>query len=425
MLLVDDNKVIAIKGFENNAQSFFLKLSNVPYIRVINKSAPKKESFDNFLLGTKIEIPSFVDGKNFRKIDIELGYYDTQNFKLQPSAIKIGHITIENIDYWEYDNLDGEKAYCYEFHLKGEDEGTFDYEHDGSIKVFFESVLPKINERLKLGVNFSDVNMHFFKECLLNWDWDIHHRYFSPYDSILDMVYNCKLKKIEKKHSYWWTECGIAIELESSFMFNPYVFWLLSSTISEIKFVTKGKRRYYTGVVKSLPKYIEEELELGDSIHIDYRNHVELRILASIILNYNEEYCKHGWENLSPIWESTELVIPKIDSNLYSHYCVFKGLKHFSYVDGQTRVGKDDVEWDEDTYAIPVIKGFKISNDILFAISEKLLLNFTYQEDNMRYYCYVKGESDYIPGLAQRRGGEACNKTLVSQILKLMLTMNA
>ena len=208
-------------------------------------------------------------------------------------------------------------------------------------------------------------------------------------------------------------------------MFNPYVFWLLSSTMSELKFVTKGKRRYYTGVVKSLPKYIEEELELGDSIHIDYRNHVELRILASIILNYNEEYCKHGWESLSPIWESTELVIPKIDSNLYSHYCVFKGLKHFSYVDGQTRVGKDDVEWDEDTYAIPVIKGFKISNDILFAIREKLLLNFTYQEDNMRYYCYVKGESDYIPGLAQRRGGEACNKTLVSQILKLMLTMNA
>ena len=53
------------------------------------------------------------------------------------------------------------------------------------------------------------------------------------------------IKKIEKKHSYWWTECGIAIELESSFMFNPYVFWLLSSTISELKFVTKGKRRYY------------------------------------------------------------------------------------------------------------------------------------------------------------------------------------
>ena len=40
----------------------------------------------------------------------------------------------------------------------------------------------------------------------------------------------------------------------------------------------------------------------------------------------------------------------------------------------------------------------------------------------MRYYCFIRGESDYIPGLARRRGGEVNNLYIVSDILKLLLT---
>jgi hypothetical protein len=96
-------------------------------------------------------------------------------------------------------------------------------------------------------------------------------------------------------------------------------------------------------------------------------------------------------------------------------------MKCWHYIDGQYRVGRDDYEWDEDTYAIPVLGGCKISEKVLDAINRELKINFQYQEESQRYYFRVCGESETIAGMAKRRGGEIGNENTISQILKIML----
>ena len=172
----------------------------------------------------------------------------------------------------------------------------------------------------------------------------------------------------------------------------------------------------------SLPKYIEEELGLGDVIHPDYKNHVELDILSNIVLNYNEDFCRQAWKKLTPTWESNKYITPKISSELYNQYCIFRNMKCWHYIDGQYRVGRDDYEWDEDTYAIPILGGCKISDKVLEDINRELEIDFQYQHENQRYYFRACSESETIAGMAKRRGGEISNENTLSQILKIMLS---
>ena len=67
---------------------------------------------------------------------------------MQPNEIKIGNVFVEEINYWEYTNAEGGIGHCYKFHLRGEDNGKFVYEHNGSIKIFFESILKKMPIRV-------------------------------------------------------------------------------------------------------------------------------------------------------------------------------------------------------------------------------------------------------------------------------------
>jgi hypothetical protein len=110
-----------------------------------------------------------------------------------------------------------------------------------------------------------------------------------------------------------------------------------------------------------------------------------------------------------------------LQPNEYNQYCIFRNMKCWHYIDGQYRVGRDDYEWDEDTYAIPVLGGCKISEKVLDAINRELKINFQYQEESQRYYFRVCGESETIAGMAKRRGGEISNENTISQILKIML----
>lgn len=322
MLIVNQYNVIPIKEKNKKAQLDSLELSSskVPYIR-INRDAPARDPYTGFLYAGA-PVPQSIEGKDFKEIKIEIGYFDIETQVLQPNEIKIGNVFVEEINYWEYTNAEGGIGHCYKFHLRGEDNGKFVYEHNGSIKLFFESILKKIIKEIESGIRFSEINIHFLKECSLDRDWDIHYKYFDPYYSILSMVYNCKLERKETFHSPYGSNYGITIEMESPYMYNPYIFWLLSKSIKDLEFVTIGKNRKYTGLVNSLPKYIEEELQLGDVIHPDYRNHVELGILSNIILNYKEDFCKQAWKCLTPSWESNEYITPKISSELYNQYCM-------------------------------------------------------------------------------------------------------
>jgi hypothetical protein len=67
-----------------------------------------------------------------------------------------------------------------------------------------------------------------------------------------------------------------------------------------------------------------------------------------------------------------------LQPNEYNQYCIFRNMKCWHYIDGQYRVGRDDYEWDEDTYAIPVLGGCKISDKVLEDINRELEIDFQY-----------------------------------------------
>lgn len=168
MLIVNQYNVIPIKEKNKKAQLDSLELSSskVPYIR-INRDAPARDPYTGFLYAGA-PVPQSIEGKDFKEIKIEIGYFDIETQVLQPNEIKIGNVFVEEINYWEYTNAEGGIGHCYKFHLRGEDNGKFVYEHNGSIKLFFESILKKIIKEIESGIRFSEINIHFLKECSLD-----------------------------------------------------------------------------------------------------------------------------------------------------------------------------------------------------------------------------------------------------------------
>ena len=235
--ILENGKLKVLNSEEVRSYVFSIE---TPYILV-----KKKSNIYSYTINSQSEIintpkipPTYIGGNSFTNIDLEIGYIDATTKELHPSEIKIGHITIEHIDYWRYKNELNENKYCYWFHLKGEDGGTYVYEHEGSIKLFIEDILPQINHDLDCNNKFSEINLHFYNECLSNLEWNREHEYLDCYSTILYMIHTCKLKKTEEWKKNGITKYGIYIELESPYIYNPYIYWLLSHTISELKFIT-------------------------------------------------------------------------------------------------------------------------------------------------------------------------------------------
>ena len=433
MLLIDYDKTYIIESSEICSVLHLKELSckKLSYILVQNRD----KITNNNQFHKKIP-PISIHGHNFEEIVLEIGKCDLTSCKLEPGEIEIGNVFIEAIDCWKYTKPNDEKGYCYKLYLMGGENSISIYEHEGNLCSFFEGVLPEINNDIKSKFKLSEINFNFFQECLRfvgndNAGHPLYTSFYpddfvSVYNSILSMIYNCRLEKHVWEIPYDTSikKYGLSIKIKSPFIFNPYIQWLLSKNISDMNFVFEKGSKYYIGVVSAIPEYVKEELELGDTIYSDYRNHVILKLLSSIILNFKQEHCKHGWKYKTPIWENDDYIVPRITPNLYNHYCIFQSIKHWHYKDGTYRVGKEDSEWDEDTYAIPVISGCKISESILLAIEKELGINLSYQEDSQRYYCVVRGKWEYISWMARREGGEVCNEEILFKILKILIKEN-
>ena len=113
MLIVNQYKVIPIKDKNKKAQldSLELNCSKVPYIR-INRDAPTRDPYTGFRYAGA-PIPQSIEGKDFKEIKIEIGYFDVETLALQPDEIKIENVFVEEINYWEYTNAEEGKGHCY------------------------------------------------------------------------------------------------------------------------------------------------------------------------------------------------------------------------------------------------------------------------------------------------------------------------
>ena len=99
MLIVDNYKIYAIKEGGIRVQIDALELSGktLPYFRVIKDNKPKRNQYGLLLAGKPI--PTTIEGKKFKELNLEIGYYDTDTLELEQGEIKIGHVIIEEVDY--------------------------------------------------------------------------------------------------------------------------------------------------------------------------------------------------------------------------------------------------------------------------------------------------------------------------------------
>jgi hypothetical protein len=78
------------KNKKAQLDSLELSSSKVPYIR-INRDAPARDPYTGFLYAGA-PVPQSIEGKDFKEIKIEIGYFDIETQVLQPNEIKIGNV---------------------------------------------------------------------------------------------------------------------------------------------------------------------------------------------------------------------------------------------------------------------------------------------------------------------------------------------
>lgn len=418
------------------------RLSDLDAVRG-TKKAPKPSGSIN-----KWQIPEFTSDGTIKKLKCKVGYYNKLEKSFIEKDIIIENIVIESVE--EYKNIkdDGFNEYCYYINTHSINEDfkfTFKATGYDPLNEFIEYVLPIVNKELNAGTKYSDLNLLSFNESIgdsswrydlkehnenriedfkdvlsfnesiwdITWQYDSQKKYYnSGFQDMLKMIYNSKL---ESGKFY-----SISIEMASKYTYNTYVEWLLSKSLYVESNFT-GNKKVWSGRFRDDVNWINQELELGE-INENIRNTLNLRLMASIILNYTPTYYIHACKFLNPIWNDSEYITPKISKGLQHFYNFITHSRCYKYIDGQYRAGRDDYEWKEDTYIIPSETGYRIPDKLLSLINKKLGLGLCYEEEGDWYYYQKKYDREYIGGMFwQRKGGEVSNFELVASMLKIAL----
>lgn len=387
--------------------------SKIPYVQIIQKQS----------YGDYPRLFEYINASLIEKYNLELGYVDSKNGSKRKTQITIDKIVIKRIDAWKYKTKENENHYFYSIHIDWKTNKDFIYE-TYDIYTFFNRVVPKMNYNLeKYPVKY--FNLFYINRITIhdNWSymWDSKSTRVDSYNSFLKMIYNAKLSRFLMYSSPYGNSYGIRIEMESTYGFNPYIEWLLNAKIDELEYHEYNNKLLYIGYIKNLPNQILEELKLGEHIFLDTRQGILSHLLLFYIKNFNEDYCAKGWKFFNPIWEKTKLTEIEFSQQLFYLYNTIDNLRWWHYIDGERRVGRDDYEWEEDTYIIPTTSPYRFSQKFLELINSKFDINMKYQELENRYYFFKQWNKDDIAGCARRRGGEGDSECMKFMILHLAI----
>lgn len=141
------------------------------------------------------------------------------------------------------------------------------------------------------------------------------------------------------------------------------------------------------------------------------KENLSLLLYIGLIKNYDDGKAKQDYLVSVPIEgiNLSTLSIDKVEVNneLQSIYKFINGMKAEHIMDGQTRVGRDDVEWFEKTYEFPLPENYMPNLRLIKKINELLNINLVYKVDKYSsqptYYYHEIYDKDYISGLACSR----------------------
>ena len=277
-----------------------------------------------------------------------------------------------------------------------ENNGVVNRDKVKSIECFFRFLIPSINAYLGSNMPLPLLNVNRLENYL-----PIKPNYTSNMNSYsiseaMNLIYYMQVESYKDKKLIRFGKY-----LEGSM--NYYIADLFNNILGiDLKYDIESRTSY-----AFLTNYSSEYNLTENTI----KENLSLLLYIGLIKNYDDEKANQDYLVSVPIEgvNLSTLSIDKVDVNneLQSIYRFINGMKAEHIMDGQTRVGRDDVEWLEKTYEFPLSENYMPNLKLIKKINELLNINLVYKVDKYSsqptYYYHEIYDKDYISGLACSR----------------------
>ena len=298
-----------------------------------------------------------------------------------------------------------------------------------SFWLLFSKVIPGINETLQNGVEPENINFEYFdlfftelKRVVVDNDYLKFVFYWEEpiikMEDVLHLIYTLNVKEKEPRHHVYKEEdhefviksCKI-----KDMPANSYIENLIGLPI-HVNCETTLESILCSWEIPEYIKYDEDTVKRGLIKYLYYRVITSFND-ASAQLGFKVKYHNQQRYGVKPVVFSQEEEF-LLNFILNMRVAVF--------VDGQSRVGRDDYSWTETSYIFSYDNGFKPSDSIINLINEVLGIQLKEEINNMRWYYMHESDSETIPGACYRYGSmndesrEPYFNRLFERIIKLI-----
>lgn len=267
-----------------------------------------------------------------------------------------------------------------------------------SMECLFKFLIPSINSYIDSNRPLSLINVNRLEKFL-----PIAPNYVSDSNSYsineaMNLIYYMQIESYKDKKLIRFGK-----NLEGSM--NYYIADLFNNILNiDLKYDVET-RTSYAYLTNHLSEYKLNE----DSI----KENLSLLLYIGLIKFYDAKKANQDYLVGVPI-EGINLssLLNKIDKvdvtdELQNIFRFIYGMRAEHIMDGQTRVGRDDIEWFEKTYEFPLSENYKPSLNLIKKINELLNINLVSIIDKYSskpaYYYHEIYDKDYISGLACSR----------------------
>lgn len=376
-----------------------------------------------------INIP-YVKEKDW--VNCEIGYYNIREKEVHLNNIEVGNIIIENIKIrkesiqhksfgYRYGRNDLELIYDYEISIIvlskdkqscikrklyardkiRKESSTIIEKKVSTILCLFRNTIPLINKYISQSLPIEYININYLQKTLpdKNCYYIDKNREYCLFDA-MDILYSMEIDR-EKKI--------IRFGKGKDLLINYYIMKLINYTLSINLIYDESTKTIYSEIEENLLLKTNEEIAC-----VLYLNIIKNFDKETANQFYLMEMPKEETNNRYPI-DKKEIINP--DKTLLDSYEFISTLEAYHFIDGITRVGRDDVEWTEKSFIFHAKKGFKPDIDLIIGINKILEIKLELSKPDINsdenIYSYkIIYDRDYIAGLAMKEdlGSEGLRK---------------
>lgn len=388
---------------------------------------------------------------NVDDVICEIGYIKIGNSQKEIKPIKIDNIIIDELiiktraykgaysyglSYSEYTELtfhyifniriwDGKSEYQ-NYTFEADCKSRLNHSYDkrcyiiSPIMTLCRRIIPLLNNYINMRKSLKHLNF-LYLNCLLPQKSTIRYNVHPfQFEDALDIVYQSKVKQ-DADH------ITIEVGKEQDPYMNVYIVGLINSILNVNLELNKESNTY----MADLPIDFQYPKEL-----ISLQNYLHCILFLGIYDNFDTEKSKEDYLTLPSAQYHNYVVLkndylnnlPSVDFLGFFDFIADMETTHF--IDGLSRVGRDDYEWKEKSFSIPFKKNYQTSEKIISKINELLGVKLEFQEEKVsdysssshpaRYYYEEEYDSGYIAGAACSRNDIGSAKLKQESFYKLI-----